>query len=42
MLTAQKSLKYGIPLAVLPGPALSVRWGGNLQLLYDGAYFGKG
>lgn len=38
MLTAQKSLKYGIPLAVLPGPALSVRWGGNLQLLYDGAY----
>ena len=38
MLTAQKSLDYGIPLAVLPGPALSVRWTGNLQLLYDGAY----
>ncbi len=38
MLTAQKSLEYGIPLAVLPGPALSARWTGNLQLLYDGAY----
>ncbi len=38
MLTARKSLEYGVPLAVLPGPALSVRWTGNLQLLYDGAY----
>ena len=38
MLTARKSLDYGVPLAVLPGPALSVRWTGNLQLLYDGAY----
>jgi len=38
MLTAQKSLDYGIPLGVLPGPVLSVRWTGNLQLLYDGAY----
>lgn len=38
MLTAQKSLDYGIPLAVLPGPALSARWTGNLQLIYDGAY----
>ncbi len=38
MLTAKKSLDYGIPLAVLPGPALSAHWTGNLQLLYDGAY----
>ena len=38
MLTAQKSLEYGIPLAVLPGPVLSAQWTGNLQLLYDGAY----
>ena len=38
MLTAQKSMEYGIPLAVLPGPVLSVQWTGNLQLLYDGAY----
>ena len=38
MITAQKSLEYGIPLAVLPGPSLSARWTGNLQLLYDGAY----
>lgn len=38
MLTARKSLEYGIPLAALPGPTLSSRWTGNLQLLYDGAY----
>ena len=38
MLTAKKSLDFGVPLAVLPGPALSVNWTGNLQLLYDGAY----
>ena len=38
MLTARKALDYGIPLGVLPGPALSVPWTGNLQLLYDGAY----
>lgn len=38
MLTAKKSLEYGVPLAVLPGPVLSVRWTGNLQLIYDGAY----
>lgn len=38
MLTAGKSLEYGIPLAVLPGPALSAQWTGNLQLIYDGAY----
>lgn len=38
MLTARKSIEYGIPLAVLPGPVLSARWTGNLQLIYDGAY----
>ena len=38
MLTAKRSLDYGIPLAVLPGPPLSVHFTGNLQLLYDGAY----
>lgn len=38
MLTARKSLEYGIPVATLPGPVLSARWTGNLQLLYDGAY----
>ena len=38
MLTARRSLEYGIPLGVLPGPSLSARWTGNLQLLYDGAY----
>ena len=38
MLTARKALEFGIPLAVLPGPALSSRWTGNLQLLYDGAF----
>ena len=37
MLTAKKSLDFGVPLAVLPGPALSVNWTGNLQLIYDGA-----
>ena len=37
MLTAKKALDYGIPLAVLPGPTLSARYTGNLQLLYDGA-----
>ena len=38
MLTAKKSLDFGVPVAVLPGPALSVNWTGNLQLIYDGAY----
>ena len=38
MLTAGKALEYGIPLAVLPGPVLSARWTGNLQLIYDGTY----
>ena len=38
MLTAQKSLELGTPLAVLPGPVLSARWTGNLELIYDGAY----
>ena len=38
MLTARKALDFGVPLAVLPGPALSARWTGNLQLLYDGAF----
>ena len=38
MLTAQKSLKYGIPIATLPGPPLACQWTGNLQLLYDGAF----
>ena len=38
MLTAKKSLDFGVPLAVLPGPVLSVNWTGNLQLIYDGAY----
>ena len=38
MLTARKSLEYGIPVATLPGPTLSVHFTGNLQLLYDGAY----
>ena len=38
MLTAQKALNYGVSVAVLPGPPLSVSWGGNLQLLYDGAF----
>lgn len=37
MLTARKSLELGTPIAVLPGPALSAGWTGNLQLLYDGA-----
>ena len=38
MLTAKKSLDFGVPVAVLPGPALSFNWTGNLQLIYDGAY----
>ena len=38
MLTAKKSLDFGVPLAVLPGPTLSVNWTGNLQLIYDGAF----
>ena len=38
MLTAKKSLDFGVPLGVLPGPPLSVNWTGNLQLIYDGAY----
>ncbi|MCY4513269.1 MAG: DNA-processing protein DprA [Bdellovibrionales bacterium] len=38
MLTAQKALNYGVPVAALPGPPLSAAWTGNLQLLYDGAY----
>ena len=38
MLTALKALNHGIPVGVLPGPALSRSWTGNLQLLYDGAY----
>ena len=37
MLTAQKALELGTPLAVLPGPVLSARWTGNLELIYDGA-----
>ena len=38
MLTAQKALNYGVPVAALPGPPLSAVWAGNLQLIYDGAY----
>ena len=38
MLTARKALELGTPLAVLPGPVLSARWTGNLELIYDGAY----
>ena len=38
MLTAKKSLDFGVPVGVLPGPPLSVNWTGNLQLIYDGAY----
>ena len=38
MLTAKKSMDFGVPLAVLPGPPLSVNWTGSLQLIYDGAH----
>ena len=38
MLTAQKALDCGVPVATLPGPPLSALWTGNLQLIYDGAY----
>ena len=38
MLTAGKALDCGAPVAVLPGPPLSVLWTGNLQLIYDGAH----
>ena len=38
MLTAGRALEYGIPVATLPGPPLAVRWTGNLQLIYDGAF----
>ena len=37
ILTAKKALDLGVPLAVLPGPTLSSKWAGNLQLIYDGA-----
>ena len=38
MLTARHALDCGVTLGVLPGPALSPLWTGNLQLLYDGAF----
>ena len=38
MLTAQKALDCGVPVATLPGPPLSSAWTGNLQLIYDGAF----
>ena len=38
MLTAKRALEYGVPVATLPGPPLSARWTGNLQLIYDGAF----
>lgn len=38
MLTARRALDCGVTVGVLPGPALSPLWTGNLQLLYDGAF----
>jgi len=38
MLTAKKALHFGVPVATLPGPVLSQKFTGNLQLLYDGAF----